>query len=391
MPKKVISIIVFPGSNCDRDLSIAIEKNLNVKINHVWHNESVTGKHEMIFIPGGFSFGDYLRAGVLATKSPAIKDLISYSKKGVPIVGICNGFQILTECKLLEGTLLKNSNQLFKCQDSFLKVENIKSIFTRNINKNIIQFPIAHSQGNFYTTQDSLKKLEDNNQIVFRYCSQKGEINKIADKNYQCQKEIITEKLREVVLNCNDEEVHKIGVMIIEISSSNRFFSKLYSDLVIEIIRTYDFIIPIVNSKYDMFKKSIENFLTSFANTENDYELLCKINKENELRRSNALFFVYLMKNDCIEQLSVIEIIETVLNHIYDNLEEKKSAEINEELSELLFVILKDGFEAFGESEQLSNIYSKLEELSDMKNNDKGITNKTIFKIMDLLDIINTT
>jgi phosphoribosylformylglycinamidine synthase len=183
VPKKVISIIVFPGSNCDRDLSIAIEKNLNVKINHVWHNESVTGKHEMIFIPGGFSFGDYLRAGVLATKSPAIKDLISYSKKGVPIVGICNGFQILTECKLLEGTLLKNSNQLFKCQDSFLKVENIKSIFTRNINKNIIQFPIAHSQGNFYTTQDSLKKLEDNNQIVFRYCSQKGEINKKSNPN----------------------------------------------------------------------------------------------------------------------------------------------------------------------------------------------------------------
>ena len=183
MPKKVISIIVFPGSNCDRDLSIAIEKNLNVKINHVWHNESVTGKHEVIFIPGGFSFGDYLRAGVLATKSPAIKDLISYSKKGVPIVGICNGFQILTECKLLEGTLLKNSNQLFKCQDSFLKVENIKSIFTRNINKNIIQFPIAHSQGNFYTTQDSLKKLEDNNQIVFRYCSQKGEINKKSNPN----------------------------------------------------------------------------------------------------------------------------------------------------------------------------------------------------------------
>jgi len=183
VPKKVISIIVFPGSNCDRDLSLAIEKNLKVKVNHVWHNESVTGKHEMIFIPGGFSFGDYLRAGALATKSPAIKDLISYSKKGVPIVGICNGFQILTECKLLEGTLLKNSNRLFKCQDSFLKVENNESIFTRNINKNIIQFPIAHSQGNFYTTQDSLKKLEDNNQIVFRYCSKKGEINRKSNPN----------------------------------------------------------------------------------------------------------------------------------------------------------------------------------------------------------------
>tara|TARA_B100001093_G_C26860051_1_gene1029608 strand:+ start:10811 stop:11773 length:963 start_codon:yes stop_codon:yes gene_type:complete len=256
----------------------------------------------------------------------------------------------------------------------------------RNRNNNEINTEDWETIRNFQTTTKNEKhgfeKIMDDI---------KGEINKIADKNYECQKEIITEKLREVVLNCNDEEVHKIGVMIIEISSSNRFFSKLYSDLVIEIIRTYDFIIPIVNSKYDMFKKSIENFLTSFANTENDYELLCKINKENELRRSNALFFVYLMKNDCIEQLSVIEIIETVLNHIYDNLEEKKSAEINEELSELLFVILKDGFEAFGESEQLSNIYSKLEELSDMKNNDKGITNKTIFKIMDLLDIINTT
>ena len=176
MAKKVVSIIVFPGSNCDRDLAIAIQKHLNVKTEYIWHNEAKIKHHEMIFIPGGFSFGDYLRAGVLATKSPAIKEVINFSKKGVPIIGICNGFQILTECKLLEGSLLANKNQLFICKDIFLKIENKKSIFSKNIKKNILKFPIAHGQGNYYASKDSLKKLEDNEQIIFRYCSNKGSV-----------------------------------------------------------------------------------------------------------------------------------------------------------------------------------------------------------------------
>ena len=183
MSKRVVSIIVFPGSNCDRDLEIAVRNHMNVKTEYIWHNETNLKNKEMIFIPGGFSFGDYLRSGALATKSPAIKEVIRLSKKGVPIVGICNGFQILTECNLLEGSLIDNYNQLFICKDCFLRVENSKSIFSSNFNKNIVKFPIAHAQGNFYTSKDDLKRLEDNNQVVFRYSSEKGKINKHNNPN----------------------------------------------------------------------------------------------------------------------------------------------------------------------------------------------------------------
>ena len=135
MPKNVISIIIFPGSNCDRDLAVAIEKCMGIKPEYIWHNTSHMKKSDMIFLPGGFSFGDYLRAGTIATKSPAIKELIRLSKKGVPVIGICNGFQILTECNLLQGALIKNSNQVFKCDDIYLKVENDgnKSVLKDNL------------------------------------------------------------------------------------------------------------------------------------------------------------------------------------------------------------------------------------------------------------------
>ena len=183
MPKRVVSIIVFPGSNCDRDLAIAIQKHLNVNVKYVWHNDSKIEHYGMIFIPGGFSFGDYLRAGVLATKSPAIKEVVKFAKKGFPVVGICNGFQILTECMLLDGTLINNKSQLFICDDVFLKVQNITSKFTKNLKKKILKLPIAHAQGNYFTTQDSLKKLEDNNQIIFKYCCENGSINKENNPN----------------------------------------------------------------------------------------------------------------------------------------------------------------------------------------------------------------
>ncbi len=183
MPKRIISIIVFPGSNCDRDLAIAIQNHLNVKTQYVWHDNSKIDNYEMIFIPGGFSFGDYLRAGVLATKSPALGEVIRLAKKGVPIIGICNGFQILTECNLLDGTLMNNKNQLFICDKSYLKIENNKSIFSKNLKKSVVQFPIAHAQGNFFASNDSLKELEDNNQIIFRYCSKQGVINEKNNPN----------------------------------------------------------------------------------------------------------------------------------------------------------------------------------------------------------------
>ncbi|MEE2695225.1 MAG: phosphoribosylformylglycinamidine synthase subunit PurQ [Pseudomonadota bacterium] len=180
---KIISIIIFPGSNCDRDLDVAIKKNLNVKTQYVWHDDTKIEKSEIIFLPGGFSFGDYLRAGIIATKSPAIKEVIKFAKKGWPVVGICNGFQILTECKLLDGTLIRNSNQLFICDKSFLKIENSDNVFSRNISQKIVQFPIAHAQGNFFADDNSLKKLEDNQQIIFRYCSKTGLVDKKNNPN----------------------------------------------------------------------------------------------------------------------------------------------------------------------------------------------------------------
>ena len=181
--KKIISIIIFPGSNCDRDLMIAVEKNLGIKPDLIWHQTRNIKKTDLIFLPGGFSYGDYLRAGIIATKSPAISEVIRLSKKGIPVVGICNGFQILTECNLLEGALLKNSSQLFKCEDVFLKVIS-KNKFTSGYKKNeVISFPIAHSQGNYFVDDQKLKELEDNEQIIFKYTSKEGLINNSFNPN----------------------------------------------------------------------------------------------------------------------------------------------------------------------------------------------------------------
>ncbi|MFL2650089.1 MAG: phosphoribosylformylglycinamidine synthase I [Alphaproteobacteria bacterium] len=184
---KEVSIIHFPGSNCDRDLAVAIKYCLKLKPKFLWHNESHIKDPGIIIIPGGFSFGDYLRAGILATKSPAIKEVIRHAKKGVPIIGICNGFQILTECKLLEGALIKNSSQLFNCRKVFLRIENKKNYFTKNIKKKIVQYPIAHSQGKFYVDDYNLKKLQDNDQIMFRYSSKTGDISNKYNPNGSIQ------------------------------------------------------------------------------------------------------------------------------------------------------------------------------------------------------------
>lgn len=184
---KEVSIIHFPGSNCDRDLAVAIKYCLRLKPKFLWHNECHIKDPGIIFIPGGFSFGDYLRAGILATKSPAIKEVIRHAKKGVPIIGICNGFQILTECKLLEGALIKNSSQLFSCKKVFLRIENRKNYFTKNIKDAIVQYPIAHSQGKFYVDDYNLKKLQDNDQIMFKYSSKTGDVSNKYNPNGSIQ------------------------------------------------------------------------------------------------------------------------------------------------------------------------------------------------------------
>ncbi|MFL2675484.1 MAG: phosphoribosylformylglycinamidine synthase I [Alphaproteobacteria bacterium] len=182
--KKKISIIVFPGSNCDRDLMIATEKCLGLKPKVIWHNETHIKHSNMILIPGGFSFGDYLRAGTIATKSPAIKEVIRLSGKGVPIIGICNGFQILTECGLLKGALIKNTKQLFKCENVYIKVVNNKTNFTNFFSSTeVLKMPIAHSQGNYFLNKDQIKEIRDNEQIIFKYSSKFGDVSRESNPN----------------------------------------------------------------------------------------------------------------------------------------------------------------------------------------------------------------
>ncbi len=168
------SIIIFPGSNCDQDIASSLYLVTKNKPKLVWYTDNIPQNTDLIVIPGGFSFGDYLRSGAIASASKIMRDVIAFSKKGIPIIGICNGFQILTECKLLPGTLMINKNLKFICKEVYLKVFNTESIFLKGINNNIIKLPIAHKMGNFTVSELELKHIVDNNQIAFKYCSQSG-------------------------------------------------------------------------------------------------------------------------------------------------------------------------------------------------------------------------
>ncbi len=171
------SVIVFPGSNCDRDIAIALEK-FQIKNQMVWHNDSTLPKSDLVVLPGGFSYGDYLRTGCIAGKSKIINEVIQHTKRGGLLLGICNGFQILTETGLLHGVLLRNKNLKFISKNVYLKVIDTDNVFCRNFKKkNVVEFPIAHNEGNFFANDDLLKKLEDKNLVAFKYCSSKGDIN----------------------------------------------------------------------------------------------------------------------------------------------------------------------------------------------------------------------
>jgi len=171
------SVIVFPGSNCDRDVVVALKK-FKIENQMVWHDNSTLPKSDLVILPGGFSYGDYLRAGCIASKSPIIEDIIKHAKKGGLILGICNGFQILIETGLLPGVLLRNKKLRFLSKNVYLKVTNLENKFCINYkNNNIIKLPIAHNEGNYFANDKILKNLEDNNLIAFKYCSNKGDIN----------------------------------------------------------------------------------------------------------------------------------------------------------------------------------------------------------------------
>ena len=177
------SVIVFPGSNCDRDIASALTK-LQFKNKMVWHKDNELPKSDLIVIPGGFSYGDYLRSGAIAAKSNILKEVIKAANSGCLVLGICNGFQILIETGLLQGTLLRNKHLKFVSKDVYLKVVNNDNKFCKNYKKdNIISLNIAHNEGNFFTHKDHLKELEDDGLIPFKYCNKEGLINDKANPN----------------------------------------------------------------------------------------------------------------------------------------------------------------------------------------------------------------
>lgn len=176
-------ILVFPGSNCDRDAYFA--GSLNGQSEFIWHkNTTIPSDIDCIIIPGGFSFGDYLRCGAIARFSNIMSEVIKFANQGKLVIGICNGFQILTETGLLPGALLRNQSLSFICKDVFLKVKNNSSPFTSKLNKGeILRIPIAHGEGNYYIDNDGYKELQDNNQIAFQYCDINGNVTDEANPN----------------------------------------------------------------------------------------------------------------------------------------------------------------------------------------------------------------
>jgi len=167
------SVIIFPGSNCDRDMDIALRK-FGFKNQMVWHDEDNIPKSDLIVLPGGFSYGDYLRCGSIAAKSKIINSVINFAKSGGLVIGICNGFQILTETGLLPGVLQQNKFLNFICKNVYVKINDNENKFFKNIKKNILELHIAHNEGNYFCSDNELKSIEQNNQIAVTYCDKEG-------------------------------------------------------------------------------------------------------------------------------------------------------------------------------------------------------------------------
>ncbi|MCM8823741.1 MAG: phosphoribosylformylglycinamidine synthase subunit PurQ [Candidatus Omnitrophica bacterium] len=170
-------VVVFPGSNCDQDCFYVIKDVLNQPVKYIWHEERELENFDCIVLPGGFSYGDYLRTGAIARFSPIMNSILEFANKGKLIIGICNGFQILLEAGLLPGAMLRNRDLHFICKYVYVKVENINTPYTLLCKKRIVKMPIAHNEGNYYIDEAGLGELEKNAQIVMRYCSKKGEIS----------------------------------------------------------------------------------------------------------------------------------------------------------------------------------------------------------------------
>ena len=168
------SVITFPGSNCDRDMDVALKK-FGFKNQMIWHNDNSIPKSDLIVLPGGFSYGDYLRCGSIASKSKIIKSVIDFANSGGLVLGVCNGFQILTETGLLPGILQQNKYLNFICKNVFVKVRDKQNKYFKDIKKDILELHIAHNEGNYFCSNDEMKSLEDNNQIAVTYCNKNGD------------------------------------------------------------------------------------------------------------------------------------------------------------------------------------------------------------------------
>lgn len=174
-------VVVFPGSNCDTDCFNAFGEVIGQEAVYLWHKDGAIPKDvECVVLPGGFSYGDYLRVGAIAKFSPVMQAVAEFAKKGRPVIGICNGFQVLCEAHLLPGVLIRNRSLKFICKDVYLKVERHAPPFT-DFEGDVLKVPIAHGEGNYFIDPDGLKKLQDNGQIAFRYCDAKGNVT--ADMN----------------------------------------------------------------------------------------------------------------------------------------------------------------------------------------------------------------
>ncbi|CAA7616934.1 Phosphoribosylformylglycinamidine synthase 1 [Candidatus Terasakiella magnetica] len=178
------AVIVFPGSNCDRDVAVALEASLGTKPLMVWHRDTQLPDLDLIVVPGGFSYGDYLRCGAMAAHSPIMREVKAKADAGTRVLGICNGFQILTESGLLPGVLMRNRNLKFICKDVFLRVENDRTDFCRYYRSgDVVRFPIAHAEGNYFVEPHAFREMEDNGQIAFRYCDRNGRVSDASNPN----------------------------------------------------------------------------------------------------------------------------------------------------------------------------------------------------------------
>ncbi|ADR18968.1 phosphoribosylformylglycinamidine synthase subunit I [Calditerrivibrio nitroreducens DSM 19672] len=177
-------VVVFPGSNCDHDCYYVLKEIVGFDTSFIWHKDKKLKKYDLIVLPGGFSFGDYLRCGAIASKSPIMDSIIDFAENGGLVIGICNGFQILTESGLLPGALIRNRNLKFICKYVNITVEYINSPFTSYYTTGeVLKIPIAHAEGNYYIDEKGLEELKDNNQILFRYCSESGVVDDESNPN----------------------------------------------------------------------------------------------------------------------------------------------------------------------------------------------------------------